>query len=223
MPRNVDQSRQAKKAWQRGKGAGANTVRSRGRGTKQDSFRNTCILRFVALRPASDSGVTMGLFARHEPSGSLLPARPLGRSQGCLGQGVSRARSLRKRGCTMVSATPEFELHRQPNESQRPPNRESGLEGQRGTGVARVVGVVEARAMLMPAGGARIPGNPCDMAETAGRYDPGGAIQSVRRRQTMSWARGRTAGGAIAPRPATARRRDHSAGARPRWRMDDRV
>ena len=73
------------------------------------------------------------------------------------------------------------------------------------------------------AGGARFPGSPCDMTETAERHDQGGAIQSLRGRQQ----RHGLASGRLVARPsrgrATARRRDHSARARPRWRMDDRV
>ena len=73
------------------------------------------------------------------------------------------------------------------------------------------------------AGGARFPGSPCDMTETAERHDPGGAIQSLRGRQQ----RHGLAAGRLVARPSRgrskARRRDHSAGPRPRWRMDDCV
>ena len=72
-------------------------------------------------------------------------------------------------------------------------------------------------------GGAPFPGRLRDMSETAGRHDPDGAIQSVRRRQQRH---GLAAGRLVARSGrgrATARRRDHSASARPRWRMDDRV
>ena len=73
------------------------------------------------------------------------------------------------------------------------------------------------------AGGARFPGSPCDMTETAQRHDPGGAIQSLRGRQQ----RHGLATGRLVARPSRgrskARRRDHSAGPRPRWRMDDRI
>ena len=42
------------------------------------------------------------------------------------------------------------------------------------------------------AGGARFPGSPCDMTETAERHDPGGAIQSLRgRKQRHGLATGR--------------------------------
>ena len=73
------------------------------------------------------------------------------------------------------------------------------------------------------AGGARFPGSPYDMTETAERHDPGGAIQSLRGRQQ----RHGLAAGRVVARPSRgcskARRRDHSAGPRPRWRMDDCV
>ena len=73
------------------------------------------------------------------------------------------------------------------------------------------------------AGGARFPGSPCDMTETAERHDPGGAIQSLRGRQQ----RHGLAAGRLVARPSRgrskARQRDHSAGPRPRRRMDDCV
>ena len=73
------------------------------------------------------------------------------------------------------------------------------------------------------AGGARFPGSPCDMTETAERHDPVGAIQSLRGRQQ----RHGLAAGRLVARPcrgrSKARRRDHSAGPQPRWRMDDCV
>ena len=72
-------------------------------------------------------------------------------------------------------------------------------------------------------GGARFPGRLRDKSETAGRHDPGGANQSVRRRQQRH---GLAAGRLVARSGrgrATARRREQSAGAPPRWRMDDRV
>ena len=73
------------------------------------------------------------------------------------------------------------------------------------------------------AGRGPFPGSLRDMRATARQHDPGGASQSIRGRQQ----RHGVASGRLVTRPrrgsATARRRDHSIGARPWWRMDDRV
>ena len=66
------------------------------------------------------------------------------------------------------------------------------------------------------AGGTRFPGSPRDITQTGERHDPGGPIQSLRGRQQRH---GLAAGRLVARPcrgPATAGRRDHSTGARPR-------